>query len=77
MSFSETSRTTSRSSDNGIQIEQRHTELVGRGDCDLTRVPELVGDEVGDERATLLLGGLQGLVQGILGHYAVLHESAR
>ena len=61
----------------GIQIEQRHAELVGGRDGDLARVAYPVGNEMRHEVRALTVDGRKRRHEVGFRYHAVLHESAR
>ena len=61
----------------GVEVEQRHAELVSGRHRDLTRVAEAVRNEVWHELRGLAADSVEGREQIGLRNHAVLHESTR
>src|SRR5215831_15210117 len=61
----------------GVEVEQRHAELVRGGDRNLTRVAEPVRDEVRHQMRALSTDCLERAHEVGLGYDAILDEPAR
>ena len=62
---------------NGVEIEERHAEFMGRGDGDCAGIGKVFIDQVSDERNLVLLDGFESVREFVLGDDTVLHEAAR
>ena len=61
----------------GVEVHQRHAELVRRGYCNGPGVGNVLVDEIGDERHLVFLGSLARLGKLCLGDDTVLYQSPR
>ena len=61
----------------GVEVEQRGAELLGRGDGDFAGVGDVVLDEVADDPDAALLGGRNRVHHGAVAHQPVGDEPLR